>query len=88
MGSSRDRLSGISSAPGGRLDEEGRIMVLKTDGVRFDINDLTVGEIRQLDHPVLKDVLLRVRQQIEAEASGAHEMAQHYSHVNFYSSIS
>lgn len=62
-------------------------MAMAGSDTRLDVGALSADELRRVDNPVLKDVLQRVRKQIEDESKGSRDVTAHYSHVNFYSSI-
>ncbi len=57
------------------------------DRVELDLNNVTVGDVRRLDNPVLKSVMLQVKKQMEEEAAGSRDLMQHTSHSVFYSGI-
>ena len=56
-------------------------------GVELDVTNLTVSDIRQLDNPVLREVLLKVKQQIEAEATGSEGLTEHTVHAEHYQNL-
>ncbi len=55
--------------------------------VEIDMANVTVGDIRQLDHPALKAVMLQVKKQMEEEGTAPRASMQHTSHSVFYSGI-
>jgi hypothetical protein len=59
----------------------------RDNAVQFDISKLTVAEIRQLDNPVLREVLLKVKERVEAEPSRHPDVMQYNSFSNFNSSV-
>ncbi len=60
-----------------------------TEGeVQFDLSQVTVGDIGRVDNPLLKDVLLKVKECLEREPrpGGPLPHTEHSVHYSTYSS--
>jgi len=56
--------------------------------VQFDLSDMTVGDIGRVDNPLLKSVLLKVKEHLEREPSPGDPLrhTEHSVHYSTYSS--